>query len=439
MSTAPRTRRAPRSTSVVVIGAGPAGLATSHVLSRHGVDHVVLDAGRIGESWRSRRWDSLHLLTPAWLTRLPGLAAPADPDAFLSAGQVVDLLDTYAAESGAEVVEHARVLSVWPWGSRYRVVSTAGTWVARAVVLATGECAVPLVPRAVHGLDAAVHQLTADRYRRPADLPDGGVLIVGASASGVQLADELATAGRDVVLAVGRHIRLPRTYRGQDIYTWLDRIGTLDRHVDSVPDADRGQVLGETSAQLVGVGRPDGTGQRDLSLPALAARGVRLTGRLLQAEGQEVLFADDLRRTTAEADRRLRHLLARIDAFHGTGAEPVIESLPAQHLLTPRRLRLRAPDIGTVIWATGYRTAYPWLHVPGVVDRGGRLRHRYGITPAAGLFAVGLRWQTRRSSSFLAGMGLDAERVVQSVLATFEPSRREVLAAPPSAVVERAS
>ena len=420
--------------TVVVVGAGPAGLAVSHELTARGVDHVVLDRGRTAESWRSRRWDSLRLLSPAWATRLPGLPPAPDPDAFLTAGELVDVLDRYAADAAAPVVEHADVLSVRRCDDRYRVVSTAGSWTASAVVLATGDAVVPAVPATGRHLPRDVHQLAPDAYRRPSQLPDGGVLVVGASASGVQLADELAASGREVVLAVGRHTRMVRTYRGMDVYWWMQRLGSLDRSIDSAPD--RAAALSEPSLQLAGHG-PSARRPRDLSLPALAARGVRLTGRVTGASEGRVFLADDLLHTTAAADARFVRFLQRVDRHvRRTGLQGVVLDAgptPARLASTasPIELSLAGSGIRTVLWATGYRRSHPWLHVP-VLERGGDVVHRHGVTASPGLYVVGWRWQTRRSSSFLAGMGEDATSVVTDLVRRLDRHRPQQQVVHPS-------
>jgi putative flavoprotein involved in K+ transport len=413
--------------TVVVVGAGPAGLAVSNELSTRGVDHVVLDRGRTAESWRSRRWDSLRLLSPAWATRLPGLPPAPDPDAFLTAAELVDVLDRYAADGAAPVVEYADVLSVRRCDDRYRVVSTAGTWTASAVVLATGDAAVPAVPAAGRHLPRDVHQLAPDTYRRPSQLPDGGVLVVGASASGVQLADELAASGRKVVLAVGRHTRMVRTYRGVDVYWWMQRLGSLDRSIDNT--ADHEAALSEPSLQLAGQG-PSARRPRDLSLPALAARGVRLTGRVTGASGGLIFLADDLLHTTAAADARFARFLERVDRHvRDTGLQgEVLDAGPAPARLpsttSPTELSLAESGIRTVVWATGYRRSHPWLHVP-VLELGGDVVHRHGVTASPGLYVVGWRWQTKRSSSFLAGMGADATSVVSDLVRRLDRHRAQ--------------
>ena len=213
-------------TSVVISGAGQAGLSVSKILSDAGIDHVALERGRTAERWFSQRWDSLRLLTPNWMSRLPGWSYQgSDPAGYMRAAQVAEFLTGYADGFDAPVVHGAEVRSVRRHRGRYHVISDAGSWSAGAVVIATGYCDQASVPRFAESLHPSVRQITPDRYRNPAEVPDGRVLVVGASSTGVQLADELGVAGRDVVLAVGRHTRLPRRYRGIDIMWWLDSLG----------------------------------------------------------------------------------------------------------------------------------------------------------------------------------------------------------------------
>jgi putative flavoprotein involved in K+ transport len=391
---------------VVVTGAGQAGLAVSHLLTGAGVDHVVLERGRTAQRWDSHSWESQRLLTPNWLSRLPGYQYTGpDPAGFMTAAEVAGYLRTYA--EGAPVIEGAEVVSVRVCGAGYRVVTGAGSWLARAVVVATGWCDLPRVPAVA--LDTRVEQLTAATYRNPATLPDGGVLVVGASASGVQLADELVGAGRRVVLAVGRHSRVPRSYRGLDIMWWLDAMGVLDRRLDERRDP------AEPSLQLVG--RSDG---RDVDLRSLQDRGVTLAGRLTGLDGHRFRFADDVADTTRHADTRLVDLLRRVDAFaRGAGLADEIEAAPPVRRVRTKAalsaLDLRRAGIGTVIWATGYRRAYPWLHVP-VLDEAGEIRYHGSATAAPGLHVVGMRWQSRRNSAHLDGVRHDAVTVVSQVL-----------------------
>jgi putative flavoprotein involved in K+ transport len=400
---------------VAVIGAGQAGLAVSRLLTDAGVDHVVLERGRTGERWRSRPWEALRLLTPNWMSRLPGrhYTGP-DPAGYMPAREVGHYLTSYAHAFTAPVVHGADVESVRSAGAGYRVATTAGRWIAGNVVVATGWCDRPSVPATASSLDPRLVQRTAATFRSAADLPDGGVLVVGASASGVQLADEIAAGGRPVTLAVGSHTRLPRTYRGMDILWWLDIMGVLDRRTP-VHVAPGGSAA-EPSVQLVG--RPDA---RDVDLRSLQDRGVALLGRLQGGEGTRLRFAPDLAGTTARADERLTALLRRIDGYaRAVGLEdeisPAPTGVPAIRPVAPTtELDLGAAGIRSVVWATGYRRSYPWLHVP-VLDPGGDIRHVAGTTAAPGLHVVGMRLQTRRSSTFLDGVRHDAAAVVGRIL-----------------------
>ena len=407
-------------TDTVVVGAGHAGLAVSRLLSAARHDHLVVERGRIGERWRSERWDSLRLLTPNWMTRLPGwhYSGP-DPDGYLSAGALVQFLDRYAASFDAPVVGAANVeeVAVAPGASGYRylVVTDRGTWRTRHVVIATGPHGAPCRPAAVHAGGIAL--LTAQQYRNPAQLPPGGVLVVGASSSGVQIADELARAGRPIVLAVGRHTRMPRRYRGLDIFWWLTSTGRLARAIDHMPDPAAARR--EPSPQLVG------KDAEDLDLAVLQARGVRLTGRLEQVAGRRAQFRDDLADTVAAADRRMHRLLDAADECAVAGgfarnlgppARPRTVAVPA----APAWLDLRTEGIGTILLATGYRPHHPWLRLP-VLARDGTIAQYRGVTAVPGVYVVGQRFQHRRDSGYIDGARHDAHAVVTHLLGRAAP------------------
>jgi putative flavoprotein involved in K+ transport len=396
-----------RRVDTVVIGGGQAGLAMSRCLKDVGVDHVVLERGRVAERWRSERWDSLRLLTPNWQSRLPGYRYRGDdPDGYMRMPEVVEFLDSYARSFAAPVEERSTVLAVETRGGGYCVATDRGEWEARAVVIATGHCDTPFVPGLAKRLPADVAQVVPTRYRSPEDLPPGGVLVVGASATGVQLADEIHASGRPVTLAVGRHTRLPRVYRGRDVLWWLDAIGALDETTDETFDLETSRS--QPSLQLVG--RPD---RATLDLPALERRGVRLVGRAVDVDGDRVLFADDLVTHTVAADARLARLVQRIDIFAArtrldaevAPPEPFAPFLwPAP---APTAIDLRQEGIRTVVWATGFRRLYPWLRVPVLDDRG-EIQHDKGVTLYPGLYVLGLYFLRRRKSSFLDGVGRDA-------------------------------
>jgi putative flavoprotein involved in K+ transport len=400
-----------RRTTTVVIGAGQAGLAMSHCLSEHAIDHVVIERGALAQRWRSQSWDSLRLLTPNWMTRLPGFRYDGtDPDGFMSVRELVALFEGYAAKSQPPLVAETMVESVEKWSSGFRVVTSSGTWLADSVVVATGWCDLPFVPGVSRALPRSITQMSPPDYRRPEQLPPGGVLIVGASASGVQLADELQRSGRQVTLAAGHHTRVPRQYRGRDIMWWLDRLGLLNRRIDV--EARRQQR--RPSFQLVG--RPD---HASLDLLTLHGLGVRVVGRVLAIDGNRVRFDDDLAATTAAADVKMADILLRIDRYIATATSvvpPAVAFRPSWPLAmqTLEALDLKAEGIDTVIWATGYRRTYPWLHVP-VLDERGEIAHVDGVTRARGLYVLGFNFQRRLNSSFIDGVGADARLIADRI------------------------
>jgi putative flavoprotein involved in K+ transport len=390
-------------TDVAIIGGGQAGLAMSRCLFNRGVDHLVFERGAIGGRWQSHAWDSLRLLTPNWMNLLPEAPYEGnDPDGFMLRDDYVSRLRDYGAAFGAPVMEQTAVTSVTHGAAGFQITTDRGIWRARVVVVATGQCDLPNLPGIARAIDPGVTNLHSHGYRSPLAIPDGGVLVVGASSSGVQIADELRRSGRDVALAVGRHTRLPRTWRGRDIFWWLDRMGVLAERTRDLanPEAARRQP----SLQLAG--RPD---RANIDLATLQGIGIKLVGRVAAAEGNAIEFADDLASSVASAEVKQRHLLARIDAFAGldrqaphVGIEPVDLSRTAS-----RRLSLAAGNIHTIVWATGHRRAYPWLKL-AALGPDGEIAHRDGVTAIPGLYALGFRLLRKRDSNFIGGVASDA-------------------------------
>jgi putative flavoprotein involved in K+ transport len=370
---------------------------------------VLLERGAVAQAWRTRRWDSLRLLTPNWMTRLPGHSyAGPDPDGYMTAAQVATHLTGYAV--GAPVRTGVEVVGVRPAPDGFRVDTTAGAWRCRAVVVATGAAGDPLLPRAAAALPPRVQQVSSLEYRRPELVAPGGVLVVGAAASGVQIADELRRAGREVTLAAGAHIRVPRTYRGRDIHAWLDAIGHLDERFDEVEDIVKARRT--PSLQLVG-----SAPRRDLDLAVLGAAGVRVVGRFVGATDRLARFAGSLAVAVTDADLRLGRLLDRIDE-HITERWPAAGPGPR-----PDRVRLPTPPteldlagIAAVVWATGYRPRYPWLDEI-LLDAYGRIEHTGGVLDVPGMYVLGLPFLRRRKSSFLDGVGPDAEELTTHLVA----------------------
>lgn len=399
-----------RITDAVIIGAGQAGLAMSHGLTARGIEHVVLERGRVAERWRSERWDSFRLLTPNWMSRLPDRSyAGNDPEGFMTMPEVVGFLDAYGASAPVETGVTLRALHPALFG--YRLETSAGTYAARAVVIATGQCDLPHVPAMAAGLPKAIHQVTPSDYRNPGQLPPGGVLVVGASASGVQIAEEIHRSGRPVTLAVGRHTRLPRRWRGRDILDWMNRAGVLEDRAQDMRDLAAARA--QPSLQLVG--RPD---HASLDLGTLGAIGVRVVGRVEAINGSRIGLRDDLAETVGAAQQKLDRLLARLALTadeEGAPDERITPPLPP-FPASPRAIDLCAEGIRTVVWATGFRRNYTWLRLP-VLDAEGEIRHEGGLTPAPGLMVLGLRFLRRRNSSFLDGVGADAEYLADHMLA----------------------
>jgi putative flavoprotein involved in K+ transport len=398
--------------TTVVLGAGHAGLAMSRCLADRSIDHVVLERGEVANSWKTERWDSLRLLTPNWQSRLPGYGYDGDdPDGFRDMAETVRFIERYAEVSGAPVRAHTTVTSVRPGGDGrgYEIATDRGTWTARSVVIATGPCNIPNVPALAAGLPGEIAQVTPDRYRNPDQLPEGGVLVVGASATGIQLAEEIHLSGRPVTVAVGEHIRLPRVYRGRDIKWWMDQVGVMDEGLEEIDNVDRARNV--PSLQLVG-----SDDRRTLDLNRLTDLGVGLVGRLAGIRDGKAQFAGSLANQAASSDLKMNRLLERIDDWvtenQLDGAFGPPERLePTRVPASPRLgLDLTSGEIRTVIWATGFRPDHSWLDVP-VFDRKGRIRHVGGVVEAPGLYLVGMPFLRRRKSSFIDGAGDDGREL----------------------------
>jgi putative flavoprotein involved in K+ transport len=371
----------------------------------------VLERGEVANSWRHERWDSLRLLTPNWQSRLPGHRYEgADPDGFMTMPEVVDFVSRFAAAARAPVRTQTAVTSVTRLNGVYQVTTTNGRFHCRTVVIASGACNLPQVPALRSAVPSSVECVSALDYRNPGQLPDGGVLVVGASATGVQLADEIRRSGRHVMLAVGEHVRLPRMYRGRDVLWWMDVSGVWNQRYDEMDDLTRARKL--PSPQLVGT--PE---RATLDLNALADAGVEIVGRLAMVRDGRALFSGGLRNQFALADLKMERLLDTFDAWaieHAREAEagPPERFAPTRVPASSRiDLDLRSGAIRSIVWATGFRPDYSWLNVP-VIDHKGHLRHEGGTVDAPGLYAMGLPVLRRRKSTFIHGAEDDARDVV---------------------------
>jgi putative flavoprotein involved in K+ transport len=401
-------------TTTVVVGAGHCGLAVSRHLAERSIEHVVLERGEVANSWRTQRWDSLRLLTPNWQSRLPGYTYQShggtDPDGYMSMPEVIEFISDYARFIQAPVRTGTTVTSVRPSGAGYVVDTDKGLWECKTVVLATGGFNVAKVPELGGSPPAPVTAFSAFEYRNPAGLAPGGVLVVGASATGVQIADEVHRSGRPVTVAVGEHVRMPRLYRGRDILWWMERSGLFDERYDEVDDVVR--VRRTPSPQLVG------TPERiTLDLNALTDQGVRLVGRLAALRGTEALLSGSLTNKCELADLKLGRLL---DTFDEWADEHHLDAVGPPERFAPTRvpgspplsLDLAQGDIRTIIWATGFKPEYRWLDVP-VIDRKGQVRHDGGVvSESPGMYIIGLNFLRRRKSSFILGAVDDSRDLV---------------------------
>jgi putative flavoprotein involved in K+ transport len=398
----------------LVIGGGQAGLVMSHRLKQRHLAHLVLERQRIAERWRSERWDGLKFQFPNWSVRLPDFSFPhTEPDGFATTGEILEFIEAYAAfvappiRCGVEV-QRLRCRNA---SSGFVAETSEGVIEADNVVVATGPYQRPVISPLL-GEDTNVFQVHASRYQNSGQLPPGAVLVIGAGASGAQIAEELLRAGRRVYLSVGRHTRLPRRYRGRDLIWWLGAMG-----IDQTTVEARGpsRLLPVISGAY---------GGHTIDFRRFAADGVTLLGRVEAIREGVIDFAPDLADSLGSGDAVYATFLDLVDAHlerHGLNmpqdpaARAVLPDPPC--VVEPiRRLDIRADDIGAVISATGYGVDFGWIDIP-VLDKRGEPVHRAGITDIPGLYFLGLQWLSKMSSSFLSGVGDDAADLAEHIAA----------------------
>jgi putative flavoprotein involved in K+ transport len=398
---------------VAVVGGGQAGLSMSYCLRERGIDHLVVEAGRIAREWRERRWDTFCLVTPNWQCKLPGFPyAGPDPTGFMDRAQIVRYLEDYAASFASPVVEGVSVtrLRRLP-GGVFELATSAGTLTAGQVVVATGPYHAPSIPPMAERLPTAVTQLHSSRYRNPDPLPDGAVLVVGTGQSGCQIAEDLHLAGRQVHLAVGRAPRIARFYRGRDCLAWLADMGHYAKRIDAFADADAVRLRANHYVN----GRDGG---RDIDLRAFARDGMCLYGRLTGIDGARLRFAHDLKVNLDRADAVAEDIKDAIDAYiaaHGIDAPTEARYTPVWEPEGPsRQLDVEAAGITSVIWSTGFARDHRWIEVP-VFDGRGYPMHWRGVTSSPGLYFVGLPWQSTWGSGRFEAVGRDARFLAEHI------------------------
>lgn len=399
---------------VIVVGAGQAGLSMSYWLQRWGVDHLVVERDTAGHEWWDRRWDSFCLVTPNWQCVLPGFSYRGpDPDGFMARDEVAAYVASYAQSFNFPLVEGVEVVALRERVSGgFEVSTSAGALTCDQVVVATGPYQVPSIPRMAAKFPASVQQLHSSQYRRPEQLPEGAVLVVGTGQSGAQIAEDLHRAGRTVHLAVGSAPRIPRFYRGRDVVAWLADMGYYERNIDSFSDADAVRFR----ANHYVTGRDGG---HDIDLRTFAQEGMRLYGRLSGVCSGILSFRQDLRENLDHADAVLESVKDAIDEYISARGLSAPEEARYRPVWIPdeqpSQLSLAGSGITTVIWCTGFDRDDRWIRVP-VFDGRGYPTHDRGVTRCRGLYFLGLPWQHTWGSGRFSGVGADAEYLAEHVV-----------------------
>ncbi len=402
---------------VMIIGGGQAGLALSYYLTQQGRTHLVLEQGRVGESWRSQRWDSFTLITPTWMNKLPGFPYQGgDPDGFMPRENIVAYLDQYAASFNAPLHCGIRVTAVrqQPGGDGYLVEAEEMTFEARNVVLATGAYPKPKIPTASADLRVDICQMHTSEYRNPQTLPSGAVLVVGTGQSGCQIAEELHQSGRQVYLSTSSCGRVPRRYRGRDVSWWLTRMGFFDRTIDQLPSPNAAFAC---SPQLSGA-----QGGHDINLRQFAREGIILLGHLQAVQGKQIILAPDLEENLAKADAFAIQMMQAIDEYikkigMDVAANRTTDEVPSNCASSTKpilTLDLQSAGISTIMWASGYKLEFGWVQIP-VFDGVGYPIHQRGVTAFPGLYFLGLHWLYKMKSAILYGVGEDAAFIASAI------------------------
>ncbi len=406
---------------VIIVGGGQAGLSVSFCLKREHINHLILDQGAIGDTWKKHRWDSFCLVTPNWQCRLPGFDYDGnDPKGFMLKDDIVDYIKRYAASFNPPIKGGVKVSKVYKkeGDAIFTIESSAGTYTADKVIIATGAYHIPNILPMAKGFSKAIHQIHSDVYKNPEQLPEGNTLVVGSGQSGAQIAEDLHIAGRKVYLSVGTAPRAPRTYRGKDAVEWLENMGYYDQPITSHPDPE--EARHKTNHYLTGR-----DGGRDIDLRKLATEGVTLRGQISNVQDGVVNFQEDLKHNLDEADKTYNRILKNIDTYIETNGIEAPQGKPYTALWQPDSENLspidyRKENITSVIWCTGYKVDYNWIDFPNVFNHRGFPEYDRGVSKETGLYFIGLPWLHTWGSGRFSHVGQDAEYLSKYIVNYFD-------------------
>lgn len=398
---------AKREINTLIIGAGQGGLSVSYYLTKKGVDHLILEKGKIAEDWRARRWDNFRLLTPNFMSKLPGFSYRGkDPKGFGRRDEVIKFFEDYAKSFGAPVMENTSVSAVTRNKNGFLVKTNKGNFRAKNVVIAVGNFHKPFIPELAKSLPKNIFQIHSSEYKNSKQLPKGAILVVGAGNSGVQIALDLYESGRKVYLSVGKLRIMPRHYRGKDFIEWAELMGILDRTTEEATP----EMKNITPPALWG--RPE-----TINLRKLAKNGIQLVGHLSGIKKGKLTFADNLEEDIKKGEAALTAFKENIDKFITANKMKVQKEKPEIKIdYVPEKIpELEIKEIKSVIWATGFKVNYlSWIKLPAF-DYNGEPIHEKGVSKIPGLYFIGYRWLSKYKSFFIFGAGEDAEYIASKI------------------------
>lgn len=406
---------------VLIIGGGQAGLSMSYCLKKENINHLILDRGKVGDSWGKRRWDSFCLVTPNWQCRLPGFPYDGnDPKGFMLKDEIVDYVKRYATSFNPPIKEGVEVYKVYKKDLEniFTVSTSVGDFTADKVVIATGAYHIPNWLPMAKGFGEEINQIHSIDYKNPEQFSDGATLVIGSGQSGAQIAEDLHIAGKKVFLSVGTAPRAPRRYRGKDAVEWLEEMGYYDQPIESHPDAD--EARHKTNHYLTG--RDNG---RDIDLRKLATEGLRLRGQIKAVENGEIHFNNDLKYNLDEADKTYNRIQNNIDTYIENNDIDAPPEEPYTATWQPREENEKPIDyniatIKSVIWCTGFKVKFDWIEFPKVFDERGYPTYKRGVTKEEGLYFIGLPWLHTWGSGRFSHVAQDAEYLCKQIKNDFE-------------------